>query len=181
MPDAAPDVRLRRRVNPVLVVIVVGILAMWGYVLYLAFFVGRADSPDKIDEIEFVAEAESRCAEAVTSVASLPLPESQQGDPVARAGTIALATDAFDAMVTDLHDLADTRIADPENARVVGLWLDDWETFLADRHDYVERLRVDPEARLLVSPGPNGRQITLQIDEFAAANDMISCRSPLDT
>lgn len=82
--------------------------------------------------------------------------------------------------MADLGALADERIVSPDSASLVGLWLDDWETFVDDRFDYAERLRIDPEARLLVTPGLNGRQITLQIDEFAGTNEMPSCKSPLD-
>jgi len=174
------DAPSRRRVNPFAAAIVVGLLVMWGYVVYLAFFVGRADSPDKIDEVMFVTEAEARCAEALSFVETLPLPETQAGDPVGRADTVESATAEFDDMAGDLRVLADRLVADPESADIVGLWLNDWDTVVADRFDYASRLRVDPEARLLVTPGPNGRQVSLQVDEFAGTNDMPSCKHPLD-
>ncbi|HUW02399.1 MAG TPA: hypothetical protein VMW08_08620 [Acidimicrobiales bacterium] len=180
MTDPTIEATRRRRVNPFVAVIVVALLAMWGYVVYLAFFVGRADSPDKIDEPAFVSEAETRCAEALSIVETLPLPETQVGDPTGRADTIEAATAEFDDMVGDLRVLTDRLVVDPESARIVGLWLNDWDTVVADRFDYATRLRVDPEARLLVTPGPNGRQVSLQVDEFAGTNDMPSCKHPLD-
>ncbi len=178
--DAASDEHVRRRVHPGVLAIVIALLAMWGYVVYLAFFVGRGDSPDKIDEPAFIEAAEARCAEALDFVDTLPRADVQATDPAGRADTIVTATDAFEVMVADLGVLADEQIVDPDSAGLVGLWLDDWEAFVADRFDYAERLRTDPDARLLVTPGLNGRQITLQIDEFAATNEMPSCKSPLD-
>ena len=41
MTDPTIDATTRRRVNPFVAVVVVSLLAMWGYVIYLAFFVGR--------------------------------------------------------------------------------------------------------------------------------------------
>ena len=180
MSDASTEAAPRRRINPVITVIVLGLLAMWGYVLYLAIFVGRADSPDKIDEPAFTERAEARCAGALAFVETLPRAEEQAGDPVGRADTVEVATTAFDEMVADLRTLRTNRVADPVNDEIVGLWLDDWDTLIADRFDYAARLRLDPEARLLNTPGRDGRQVSLQIDEFAGTNDMPSCQSPLD-
>lgn len=171
--------RKSNRARPVIVVIVALLLAMWGYVLYLAFFVGRAESPDTIGESAFTEAADARCESAVDFVATLPPPFTQKGHPGERADTISKANDEFAAMLVDLHALTD-RIEGPEHADLVDQWLDDYETYLDDRRDYARRLRTDPEARLLVSPGPSNRQVTLHIDEFAAANDMPNCESPLD-
>jgi hypothetical protein len=60
-------------------------------------------------------------------------------------------------------------------------WLADWRTFLADREDFADRLHTDPDARMLVSEkAGEGRHITEWIDEFAQANHMSSCASPMD-
>ena len=54
---------------------VVGMAAMWGYVLYLAFGPGRADPIDRLDDPAFAVDAESRCAAAVDEIDALPHPQ----------------------------------------------------------------------------------------------------------
>jgi hypothetical protein len=86
------------------------------------------------------------------------------------------ANRVFARMVDDLADLAPPG----DDGRIVGLWIDDWRTYLGDRREFAERLRVDPDARLLVTPAPGGRHITERIDDFAADNRIPACSTPLD-
>lgn len=157
--------------------VVIGLVAMWGYVVYLAFFVGRADSPDKIDDPQFTEAAEERCASAEARVADLPPAESQADDPVGRAATVEEATEIWADVVDGLRSIP---VRDPDDADLVAQWLDDWDVLIGDRFQFAERLREDPDARFTVTPAPGGRQITLRIDEFAVTNDMASCATPLD-
>src|ERR687892_2844046 len=62
----------RRAWRPVLVGVVVGMVAMWGYVLFLAFGPGRQPPIDRLDDPAFAEAAEARCAEAVATVDALP-------------------------------------------------------------------------------------------------------------
>lgn len=174
--DDAPPSRTGRIV---VTAIVVGIVAMWGYVLYLAVFEGRQESPDRIDEPAFTSAAEDTCRQVVDFVDTLPRAE-QADSPAERADTVERATDRFQEMVADLERLA-TTIDDAGAASLVEQWLADWEVLLGDRRQFVDRLRERGEdARFTVTPGPSGRQITLRIDEFAATNDMPSCATPGD-
>ena len=58
-------------------------------------------------------------------------------------------------------------------------WLGDWQIYLDNRQDYVDRLREDGDARIFVAE-KDGRQITVAVDRFAEINDMPSCRTPKD-
>jgi hypothetical protein len=93
-PDVDAEPRERRwRWTPgrVLVTIaIVGMVAMWGYVLYLAFGPGRADPIDRLDDPAFGRAAEARCAQARDALDELPLPQDA-ATPAERADTVEAA------------------------------------------------------------------------------------------
>jgi hypothetical protein len=149
-------------------------VAMWGYVVYLAFGPGRADPPDRLDDPGFAVAAQARCDQALDRIAAL--------QPASQAPTAAARADVLDVANADLADmLADLEAIQPdgEDGVIVGRWLVDWHTYLADREDYADRLREDEEARLLVSP-KKGQQVTEFLDAFAKDNDMPACSTPSD-
>ena len=153
---------------------VAGLVALWAYVLFLAFGPGRREPPDTLDDPGFGEAAEVRCQEALGSVAALP-PASASPGPAERAGVIDEATDVFDEMVADLAALAPSG----EDGELVALWLADWETYIEDRREHAEVLRSGEDRRFRVTAREN-EQITEYIDAFAADNDMPACGSPLD-
>jgi hypothetical protein len=178
--DADEPVGRRSGIGRLVVVgIVVGLVAMWGYVVYLAFGPGREPPVDRLDDPAFARAAEDRCAEAVDDVAELPL-ATESSTARDRAEVLDQANDRFAGMLTDLDEL--THLAPPgEQRERVRLWLADWQTYLGNRVEYADDLRTDPGARLLISEKPGtGRHITGWIDEFAAANRMPSCATPTD-
>lgn len=180
--DDDPPGGHRRRWRPGRVVLagaVVVMVAMWGYVLYLAFGPGRQPPIDRLDDPAFAEAAESRCAVAVSAVEDLPF-ASELPSATERAQVLQQANGIFAAMLDDLDDLAD--LAPPgEQRRAVDEWLADWRTLMSDRVAYAEALREDPDARLLVSEKDDtGRHVTGWIDEFALANRMRSCATPTD-
>lgn len=171
-----------RRFRParvVLVAVCLAMVAMWGYVVFLAFGPGRQPPVDRLDNPDFAQAAEPRCADAVAEVTELPS-ASESDTPEARADVVEEANAVFAAMLADLEELTD--LAPPGDQQVrAQQWLDDWHTFLDDRAEYAEALRSDPEARMLVSEKEGtGRHVTIWIDEFANANRMPSCASPTD-
>lgn len=171
-PDApAPPSRVGRTLALVAVVLMVG---MWGYVVYLAFGPGRADSPDRLDDPAFATAAQVRCDRALDLIAKLQ-PASQAPDATARADTL----DEANADLADM--LADLEAIRPggDDGVLVGRWLVDWRTYLRDRQAYADDLREDEGARLLVSP-KKGRQVTAFLDQFAKDNDMPACSTPSD-
>jgi hypothetical protein len=167
----------QRWVRPVLVVVVAAMVAMWGYVLYLAVGPGRPVPADRVEDPAFAPAAEQRCAAALAEVGALPR-ANETPDPVERADVLDRANAVFARMLDDLERLRPAG----DDGRIVGLWLDDWRTYLGDRQAYAARLRVDPDARLLVTADARagGRHITLLIDDFAVDNRIPACATPLD-
>jgi hypothetical protein len=165
----------RWRPSRVLVrLVVVAMVAMWGYVLYLAFGPGRQPSPDRLDDPAFAIAAEARCDLALDDVAALP----RASDAVSadeRADVVDEANAIFAAMLDDLADLTPPG----EDGSLVRQWLADWRIYLGDREEYADALRTDPAAQLLVS-AKDRDQITEYLDAFAADNRMIACGTPLD-
>ena len=159
--------------------VVVGLLAMWGYVLFLAFGPGRQPPVDRLDDPAFASAAEDRCAAALERIDNLPVANATP-DPSERADVLDQANDIYAGMVDDVAGL--TRLVPDATQRGhAEEWVADWRTHLGDRLTYARELRTDPDARLLVSEKPGqGQQITEWIDEFAAANRMPSCTSPTD-
>ena len=171
-PTAPPrPSRVGRTLATVAVLLMV---AMWGYVLYLAFGPGRADSPDQLDDPGFAVAAQVRCDQALDHIAELQ-PASQAPDATARAATLDEANADLADMLADLEAIR----PDGEDGVLVGRWLVDWHTYLRDREDYADRLREDEDARLLVSP-KKGQQVTEFLDQFAKDNDMPACSTPSD-
>lgn len=165
----------RWRPSRVLVtVVVLAMVAMWGYVLYLAFGPGRQAPPDRLDDPSFAVAAQARCDAALDVVATLPAAtESQTASD--RAEVVEDANDVFAGMLDDLAELAPAG----EDGELVREWLADWGTYLADREAYADAIRADPEAQLLVSAKDHD-QITEHLDAFAADNRMTACATPLD-
>jgi hypothetical protein len=176
--DAAPGWRWTPT-RIVLVAVVIALVSMWIYVLYLAFGPGRQPPIDRLDDPAFAKAAEERCAAAVADVGELPL-ANQSPDATARADVLDQANATFAAMLDDLDGMTGLAPAGDQRRRAEE-WLADWRTYLGDRQDYADALRRDPDARLLVSEKPGqAAQVTEWIDEFAKANHMPSCASPLD-
>jgi hypothetical protein len=177
-----PEVPEGRRWTPVrvlLTVVVLALVAMWGYVLFLAFGPGRQPPIDRLDDPAFAEAGEARCAEALDAVDDLPV-ASESTTAAERAEVLAQADAIYAAMLDDLDASVDLAPAGDQRRRATE-WLADWRTYLGDREAFAAALRVDPEARLLVSEKPGeGRQITGWIDEFAKANRMPSCVTPVD-
>lgn len=155
-------------------VLVVGMVAMWAYVLYLAFGPGRQPPRDRLEDPAFAVAAEARCSAALDEVAELPRAvDTPSAD--ARADVVEQANEVFAVMLDDLVELAPPG----EDGEIVLAWLADWRTYLGDRAEYATALRSDPSAPLLVS-AKDREQVTEYLDAFAKDNRMPACATPLD-
>lgn len=172
----APPVRSRFW-SAVLAVVVVAMVAMWGYVVYLAFGPGRAAPPDRLDSPAFAAEAQTRCRAALDAVAALP-PAKDSRTARERARVLDQANATFGRMLDDLTALS-TLASPGEDRDIVTEWIADWRVYVADREEFAESLRSEPRSRLLVT-AKGGQQITDYINEFAKDNMMPACGSPID-
>jgi hypothetical protein len=179
-PDTAPDTRTRpasrwRVVRTALVVLVAALLvAMWAGI-FLGFFDKRA--PGTLDDPGFAGQAEPICAATKARLDALPK-AFETTDHTARADVVAQSNADLHAMLDQLRAIAP---AAGRDGRMTQEWLDDWSTYVANREDYVERLRADATARFYESTksSPN-EQISKPVDRFAYVNDMDSCDTPKD-
>lgn len=173
-PLVDPPSERSRAGRTVITVIVVALVAMWGYVLYLAIGPGRQDSPDRLDDPNFAPRAQAACDAANDEVRELPT-ASETRTATERAEVLDQANAIYGDLLDELLLLA----PDGEEGEIVTEWVADWRTYLGDRDDYARRLRIDEDARLLVSP-KHGDQITESIDAFAKDNRIPACGTPSD-
>lgn len=155
-----------------LVVTIVAVAGMWVYI-----YSGAADTtpPDTLEDRAFARRAEAICSAARERIDALP-PAEDAPDAAARADVVDEANDDLRAMVADLREAAPSA---GEDGRIVGLWLDDWETYIGDRQDWADTLRRDPKAQFFETDR-GGEQISRAIDNLAAVNDMASCATTGD-
>lgn len=178
LPSDVPAADQRRRWSAgrvLAVVAAVAVLGMWAYVLvYHLSGRWRQETPGRIADPAFAELAESTCAGALTEVDQLP-PAFSANDAVERAATIEASNVILADMLASLEDAAP--LAGPDQP-LVEEWLADWRTYVADRADFAERLRDDPDARFYVTQRESDqRQITVAIDRLAKVNGMESCMS----
>lgn len=173
-PVSDPPRRSLRRVGVALVV--ASFIGIWGYVMYLSIFEGRAEPRDRLDDTEWVAAAEETCAEARADFGDLPF-ASELDTPAERAEVLDRVTDELEVMVTRLRGLVPP--SEPAEARAVSRWLDDWDEFNRNRRAYADRFRAGVDEPFRVTDR-GGSQIDVLLDEFAVINNMESCAPPED-
>jgi hypothetical protein len=156
---------------------VVAMVAMWAFVLYLAVFRGRADSPDRLEDRTFATRAQVACSSRLDLVAALPRAADARS-AAERGRTLEVANSFLEEMLDDLEELVPL-VPAGEDREIVEEWLADWHTYLGDRRDYAADLQRDPDAQLLVTP-KGGEQVTEYLDQFARDNDMPACSTPAD-
>lgn len=176
-PTAETPPRSRRLRRLGVAAVALSFVGIWGYVLYLSFFVGRADPRDHLDDNRWVESAEATCAPTAAAIERMPF-ISEVDDPAARAELLDQATDELERMVSLLRGLVAP--AEPEEARAVDRWLDDWEVYNQDRREYADRFRAGEDEAFTVTDR-GGYQADVLLDDFAVkANDMPSCAPPDD-
>ena len=166
--------------RPTYLLIVVGFLAMAGFWIW-AFSPfptrGHPDTLDTSDGKAFTVNAESRCATTMERLDGLPR-NLNIDNPEQLAEQVSAGTELLVPLVADLRNLARS-INDPDEARKVNLWLDDWNIYIADRNNLVTKLRQGERAEFTYT-ARDDVQIARIVDRFAQVNDMISCETPKD-
>ena len=169
-----------RRWRPTYLLIVVGFLAMAGFWIW-AFSPfptrGHPDTLDTSDGKAFTANAEARCAATMERLDALPR-DLDIDNPEQLAEQVSAGTELLVPLTADLRNLARS-ISDPDEARKVNLWLDDWNIYIADRQSLVAKLRQGERAEFTYT-ARDGVQIARIADRFAQVNDMTSCETPKD-
>ena len=151
----------------------------------------RTENPGRLDDRDFVAWADQRCAQAQAAIGRLPSPR-QASSRTERADHVDRGTDEVEALVADLRlrsesSLPTSTASDgPPDAELVGAWLEDWDVYVADRRGHAMRLRSasddtpDRELRFLLVDMTEGSTYTERMDGFARLNDMDNCQIPGD-
>jgi len=166
---------LARRVrwyHVVLVVVLLGIAAMWIYGLFFA----PTTNPNRLADRAWAARNDALCAGAEQRLGALP-PARSSTTPRERADVL----DQANLIVAGLVDAlgANTVSGSSRDQHLVGLWLADWGTYLGDRRDYATILHQGLDRPFAVTL-KDGAPITERLDGFADANSMLKCETPLD-
>ena len=151
-------------------------------VLFAAFWIGATvwffgdENPDRLEDREWVTDAEARCAEARDDLDRLP--QARDAVDIAdRADQIEASTAVLAEMTADLA----TSAPDGGDGELVALWLGSWEVYLGDRLAHADALRAGEDRQFRVTVDPErGDGVDALLDTFADRNRMPSCGDPLD-
>jgi hypothetical protein len=172
----------RRRVGVriVLVIVVLGIAAMWVYVL----FIGKAQSPNKLADETWAQRAEAVCAATAAQVAALP-PARAFRDVTPKSEALrqraVVGQQATDLLRTQLDQLrALPAPAGRYDERLLEAWFADWESYLGDRQAHIADWRAGEDQPFAEGVAAGGGPITDRMDSLAQVNGMPSCEVPLD-
>lgn len=154
------------------ILLILGMAAFWLW----AFLWSPRGHPDELDDPAFTVAAETRCSVALGELREIP-GANTAADLDDRADQLVLTTAILSEMVADLR--ADAPSPTIRDGELVDRWLDDWETYLADREIYIDRLRAGDDTIFEVT-ARDGDQITSPLDLFATINRMPSCQAPGD-
>ncbi len=154
--------------------LVLSILAFWAWALGPY---GPRGNPDDLDDVTYGPAAASICSAALAELEELE-PAAAADDPVDRADTLVEANTILRGMVAELNTLVDPAGTE-HDALILEKWLSDWEIFLGDRDDHVDRLRTEGDVAFQVSRVERN-SVSGRIEWFARVNQMIECGPPLD-
>ena len=157
----------------------IGIAAI---VLFAVFWIGATvwffgdENPDRLEDREWVADAEARCAETRDELDRLPQARDAM-NMTDRAAQIEASTAVLAEMTADLAASA----PNGDDGELVGLWLESWSVYLGDRLAHADALRAGEDRQFRVTADPErGDGVDALLDAFADRNRMPSCGDPLD-
>lgn len=177
------DLEERRYWGPTrigLTLVVVATVLFW---VWIYLFAPRGN-PDRLETRSFAEAAESVCAAAQLEIDELPLGITAT-DPADRARQVEAGTVITVAMVADLEQAAEA-VTNGDDLRIIALWLEDWDAYVADRWAHVEKLdaatgETSPrDLAFTLTERAAGGIYTRKIDGLANVNDMASCHVPGD-
>ena len=159
-----------------LTVVIASICAMWIYGLFFA----SKQAVNKFDDRIWSEKAQSRCLIAEqqrVELADYRIVDDLGADAIAeRAMIVDKATDTIESFVKEFRVNLPT---DAKGIAIVGLWLDDYEIYIADRRSFADDLRNDINLQFSET-AIKGLPISEKIATFAADNEMSFCKPPLD-
>lgn len=150
--------------------------------LFAVFWIGATvwffgdENPDRLQDREWVADAEDRCAKAREELDRLPQARNAV-DMADRADQIEASTAVLAVMTAELRANA----PGGDDGELVGLWLGSWDVYLQDRLAHAAALRAGEDRQFRVTVDPErGDGVDALLDAFADRNRMPSCGDPLD-
>ncbi|MSO58843.1 MAG: hypothetical protein EXQ63_00765 [Ilumatobacteraceae bacterium] len=159
-----------------LVVICIGIAAMWVY----AFIFASKESANKIKDSAWSQRANVICESARTQRTGLQdLRRINITDPAAMHIRADIAEKATTTLTEMLDAIEKSQPTDAKGLALVPLWIADYRVYISDRGRYIAKLRDGKSGRLnetLVEGVP----ISEKISKFARENRMTSCQVPYD-
>lgn len=166
----------RRLGRSAVALFLVGMAALWTYVLFLA----PRDGVNRFEDRGWAAAAEQICLDAEQSrfeLADYRRLDTGGADLIReRADIIDSATDTLDSMVDRLEV---TLPSDAKGQAIVPMWIDEYRTYIADRRRYAADLRSTGE-NLPFYETMSEVPISERLATFAADNEMPTCSPPMD-
>ena len=161
-------------------VVIVGILAMWGYVLGVRWFGTREiDRWDVVDDDAWVAGAAAACAASATALDGVAVPDASL-TPEERGLAIQATTDELLGRFALLEALPPTTSTDPDDAVAIDAWMADWRVHLDERTAYAQALLGGADVVFNGTATDEGESITERMDAFAHRNEIEGCDTPQD-
>ncbi len=149
---------------------------MWIY----AFFFASKQSINKFGDRTWAKNAQSRCLIAIKERKQLSdyrvVGDLGVNALAERAQLIDYATDTIERFVVEFRSSLPT---DSKGIELVGLWLDDYMIYIADRRSFADELRHGINQPFSETP-LEGLPISEKLATFATDNEMSFCKPPID-
>ena len=154
--------------------IIVSTILFWAWALGP---LGPRDNPDTLDDVTYSPAAINICTAAQAQIDELE-PAAEADDPEDRAATLVEANAIYGIMVNGLNTLVDPAGTE-HDAVILEKWLGDWELYLGDRDDHVQRLLTEGDVAFQVTRVER-TSVSSRLDWFARVNNMEECGLPGD-
>lgn len=171
-----PGKQRNKWIASLLIVVCVGLVAMWVY----AFWFASKKAAYRVDDARWRAEAETICAKY--EARRLELVDTSEGyidrpteaQMLERADIVDRATDLLESEIDDIVALP---VATQQDRDLIAEYEGFFDTLLSDRRAYTAQLRtfvVEPYVESKVAGGP----VTNIILDFTTVNEIPSCQPP---
>ena len=155
------------------IVAIVTMIMFWTWIFSGA---PAKQNPDRLDDPVYVAKLEKQCKALRDGIAELP----NAADMSTQAQRADVLDDANELVAGFIDRLEAGAPATGDASVSVKGWIADWKTYLADREDYANRLRTQPNAQLLLDRSTLGDSVDKTIEIFSQVNQIPSCDTPGD-
>lgn len=160
-----------------LLAVLAAFAAFWVWALFFA----SKEAVNRIGDRAWAERAEEICAAANDereALADYTRIDQPTPDLIARrADVVDQATDVVATMLDEIMTVAPT---DAKGAAIVPDWVADYRTYLDDRREYADELRVSGRNLAFYESQVDGIPLSEKLETFAGDNAMPSCAPPRD-